>query len=262
MRGMKVLVTGGTGYIGSHACIELLAGGHVVTIIDNLSNSSISVLDRIEKIAGHRPGFQPLDVRDERGLEGLFETQGFDAIIHFAGVKAVAESVANPLKYYSNNVQGSATLFAVAIRHRVANIVFSSSATVYGNGTSSPISEEAPVGPINPYGRTKLVVEGMINDLCGANPSWGAVALRYFNPVGAHPSGLMGEAPSGVPSNLLPYVCQVAVGRLKELTVHGDDYPTPDGTAIRDYIHVMDLARGHLAALDYLAQERGMHAVN
>ena len=259
---MKVLVTGGTGYIGSHTCLELLSAGHGVTIVDNLSNSSVSVLDRIEQITGHRPGFQALDVRDERGLDALFAAQGFDAIMHFAGVKAVAESVADPLKYYSNNVHGSAILFGVAIRHHVTNIVFSSSATVYGDGASSPISEQAAVTPTNPYGRTKLAVEGIISDLCSADPSWGAVALRYFNPVGAHPSGLMGEAPSGVPNNLLPYICQVAVGRLKELTVHGDDYPTPDGTAIRDYIHVMDLASGHLAALNYLTRVRGIHTVN
>ena len=259
---MKILVTGGTGYVGSHTCIELLAAGHNVTIIDNLSNSSVKVLERIEKISAQRPGFHPLDIRDEEGLERLFAAQPFDAIVHFAGTKVMAESITDPLKYYSNNVYGSATLFAAAVRHGVTNIVFSSSAAVYGNAAVSPIGEETATSPANPYGRTKLVVEGMLGDLCGAMPAWGVVALRYFNPVGAHPSGLMGEAPNGVPTNLLPYLCQVAVGKLAQLTVHGGDYPTADGTAIRDYIHVMDLARGHLTALDYLTQARGMHAIN
>lgn len=259
---MKILVTGGTGYVGSHTCIELLAAGHDVIVIDNLSNSSIAVLERIEAIAKLRPAFHRLDIRDEGGLERLFASQPFDAIMHFAGVKVMAESITDPLKYYSNNVFGSATLFEAAARHGVTNIVFSSSAAVYGHAAVSPVGETSATSPANPYGRTKLIIEGMLEDLCAALPAWGVVALRYFNPVGAHPSGLMGEDPNGVPTNLLPYICQVAARKLPELTVHGGDYPTPDGTAVRDFIHVTDLARGHLAALDYLARVRGMHAIN
>lgn len=259
---MKVLVTGGTGYIGSHTCIELLAAGHAVTIVDNLSNSSPAVVERIARIAGRQPEFHQLDVRDAAGLERLFARQAFDALIHFAGVKAVAESVADPLKYYSNNVCGSAVLFDAALRHGVTRLVFSSSATVYGEAARSPIGEHAPLAPANPYGRSKRMVEELLADLYRANPALRAVALRYFNPVGAHPSGRVGEAPGGIPDNLMPYICQVAIGRLPELTVFGNDYPTPDGTAIRDYIHVMDLAEGHLKALDYLAREYGMNFIN
>lgn len=259
---MRVLITGGNGYIGSHTCIELLAAGHAVTIVDNLSNSSPAVVERIARIAGRQPEFHQLDVRDAAGLERLFARQAFDALIHFAGVKAVAESVADPLKYYSNNVCGSALLFDAALRHGVTRLVFSSSATVYGEAARSPIGEDAPLAPANPYGRSKRMVEELLADLCRANPGLRAVALRYFNPVGAHPSGRVGEAPGGIPDNLMPYLCQVAVGRLPELTVFGNDYPTPDGTAIRDYIHVVDLAQGHLKAFDYLEREGGMHFIN
>ncbi len=259
---MRVLITGGNGYIGSHTCIELLAAGHAVTIVDNLSNSSPAVVERIARIAGRQPEFHQLDVRDAAGLERLFARQAFDALIHFAGVKAVAESVADPLKYFSINVCGSALLFDAALRHGVTRLVFSSSATVYGEAARSPIGEDAPLAPANPYGRSKRMVEELLADLCRANPGLRAVALRYFNPVGAHPSGRVGEAPGGIPDNLMPYLCQVAVGRLPELTVFGNDYPTPDGTAIRDYIHVVDLAQGHLKAFDYLEREGGMHFIN
>ncbi|MBU6421824.1 MAG: UDP-glucose 4-epimerase GalE [Gammaproteobacteria bacterium] len=259
---MKILVTGGTGYIGSHACVELLTAGHAVVIVDNLSNSSPRVLERIAQITGRQPAFHELDVRDRAALDRIFDAGKFDAIIHFAGVKAVAESVADPLKYYSNNVYGSLTLFEAAARHDVTRVVFSSSATVYGETARSPIREDAATAPANPYGRTKLIVEQQLGDLCAAGSEWRVAALRYFNPVGAHPSGIIGEAPQGVPNNLMPYVCQVAAGRLSELSVFGHDYPTPDGTAIRDYIHVVDLARGHLKALEYLERTRGMHVIN
>jgi len=259
---MRVLVTGGTGYVGSHAYLALKAAGHTVTIVDNLSNSSPAVLVRIAQITDSQPDFHQLDVRDTQALERLFAKQPFDALIHFAGVKAVAESVADPLKYYSNNVCGSITLFETALRHGVMHLVFSSSATVYGENAHSPIGEDAAIAPTNPYGQSKRMVEKVLDDLCRSNPGLRAVALRYFNPVGAHPSGLIGEAPSGIPNNLMPYICQVAIGKLPELTVFGKDYPTPDGTAIRDYIHVMDLAEGHLKALDYLAREYGMNFIN
>ena len=259
---MKILVTGGTGYVGSHTSVELLAAGHAITIIDNLSNSSAVVLDRIETIAGIRPEFHKLDIRDGRGLDTLFRNHRFDAIIHFAGAKVVPESITDPLKYYSNNVFGSATLFGVALEHDVKQIVFSSSAAVYGNRAPSPVTERTPAAPPNPYGRTKLIVEGMLEDLCGAEPTLAVAALRYFNPVGAHPTGLIGESPNGIPSNLLPVICRVASGTLPRLTVHGDDYDTVDGTCIRDFIHVMDLARGHLAALDYVTMTPGLHIVN
>jgi len=259
---MKILVTGGCGYIGSHTCIALQAAGHAVTIVDNLSNSSPEVLPRIARIGGERPDFHWLDVRDAPELERLFAGRKFDALMHFAGVKAVAESVADPLKYYSNNVHGSITLFEAALRSGVTRLVFSSSATVYGESARSPIAEGAPTTPANPYGQSKRMVEAVLADLCRSNPGLRAVALRYFNPVGAHPSGLIGEAPSGIPNNLMPYICQVAAGRLPELTVFGNDYPTPDGTAIRDYIHVVDLAEGHLKALEYLERAGGMQIIN
>lgn len=259
---MKILVTGGTGYIGSHACVELLAAGHEVVIADNLSNSSDAVLDRIVKISGSRPAFQKLDVRDADALRQLFKQQPLDAVIHFAGVKAVAESVADPLKYYSNNVEGSLKLLQSMQAGGVKRIVFSSSATVYGVKAVSPIPEDASTDPANPYGRTKLMIEEMLQDQCRADPEFRAVALRYFNPVGAHGSGLLGEAPQGIPNNLVPYICQVAVGRRKELSIFGKDYPTPDGTAIRDYIHVVDLAHGHLRALEFLDLSPGFTPIN
>lgn len=259
---MQVLVTGGTGYIGSHACVELVRAGHQVTVLDNLSNSSLVVLDRLEQITGLRPEFHELDTRDLGGLDTLFEHSHFDAVMHFAGVKSVAESIADPEKYRDNNVGGSGTLMAVMAEHGVQRLLFSSSATVYGEAASSPIGETAPLGPINPYGESKLEVEKLMRVQCAADPEWCALALRYFNPVGAHASGRIGEAPQGTPNNLMPYICQVAIGRLPELAVFGSDYPTRDGTAIRDYIHVVDLARGHLAALEYSQSAKGFRVVN
>ncbi|MGH8282738.1 MAG: UDP-glucose 4-epimerase GalE [Gammaproteobacteria bacterium] len=259
---MKVLVTGGTGYIGSHCCVELLQTGHEVIILDNLSNSSPAVLDRLAKITSRSLPFHQLDVRDGPALNKLFAAGEFDAVIHFAGVKSVAESVADPHKYHDNNVAGSQTLMTAMSTYGVKCLLFSSSATVYGEAARSPITEGAPLGPVNPYGETKLRVEERLKAQCAADPEWRAVALRYFNPVGAHPSGLIGEAPQGVPNNLMPYICQVAVGRLPELAVFGHDYPTHDGTAIRDYIHVVDLARGHLEALKYLANAARFSIIN
>lgn len=259
---MKLLVTGGTGYIGSHTCVELLQAGHAVVIADNLSNSSSAVLERIARIAGKAPAFHKLDLRDAQGLQALLQRNPVAAVMHFAGVKAVAESVTDPLKYYDNNVNGSLTLFAAMREFGVKRVVFSSSATVYGAQAVSPIGERAATAPANPYGRTKLMIEEMLRDLCTADPEFRAVALRYFNPVGAHVSGLIGEAPQGTPNNLMPYICQVAAGKLPELRVFGKDYPTRDGTAIRDYLHVTDLARGHVQALDYLERVPGFFAVN
>jgi len=259
---LKILVTGGNGYIGSHACIELLDAGHGVIVADNLSNSSPGVLERITRITGRSAVFHKLDVRDAAGLERLLAEEHVEAVIHFAGVKAVAESVAEPLRYYSNNVEGSLKLLQAMQARGVKRIVFSSSATVYGSTAASPIPEDASMGPVNPYGRTKLMIEEMLQDLCRADPDFRAVALRYFNPVGAHGSGLIGEAPQGIPNNLMPYICQVAAGQLRELSIFGQDYPTPDGTAIRDYIHAVDLALGHLLALEFLERSPGFHAIN
>lgn len=259
---MKILVTGGTGYIGSHTCVELLVAGHEVVIADNLSNSSIRVLERIEEITGKQPVFCKLDMRNMDALQALLAQQPVEAVIHFAGVKAVAESVADPLKYYDNNVSGSLKLLMAVREHGVKAFIFSSSATVYGEATVSPIREEAPTAPANPYGRTKLVIEEMLQDQCRADPEFRAVALRYFNPVGAHPSGLIGEAPKGIPNNLMPYICQVAGQFKKELAIFGNDYSTPDGTAIRDYIHIVDLAQGHLRALNFMNGQPGFTTIN
>ena len=255
------LVTGGTGYIGSHAAVELLSVGHDVFIVDNLSNSKPSVLERIARIAGRRPGFAQIDVRDRAGLRRLFAERRFDAVIHFAGLKAVGESVARPLAYYDNNVSGSVALFDCMGEAGVKTIVFSSSATVYGDPASVPIREDFPLAAVNPYGRCKLMIEEILRDVQKADPAWRVALLRYFNPVGAHASGMIGEDPDGVPDNLMPYIAQVAVGRLPELPVYGGDYPTPDGTGVRDFVHVVDLARGHLAALDALRQP-GVLTVN
>ena len=257
-----ILITGGTGYIGSHTSVELLAAGHDVFIIDNLCNSKTSVLDRIERIAGKRPQFAQIDIRDRAALRRLFAAQRFAAVIHFAGLKAVGESVAQPLAYYDNNVSGSVALFECMAEAEIKTIVFSSSATVYGEPATVPIREDFPLTASNPYGRSKLVIEDILRDLVRADPAWRVGLLRYFNPVGAHPSGLIGEDPQGVPNNLMPYIAQVAVGRLKELSVYGADYATPDGTGVRDYIHVVDLARGHLAALQALQQRSGILTVN
>jgi len=259
---MQILVTGGTGYIGSHTVIELMAAGHEVSIIDNLCNSKASVLDRIERILDRRPRFWKLDIRDRAALRELLARHGFDAVVHFAGLKAVGESVQMPLVYYGNNVAGSVCLFDCMVEAGVKTIVFSSSATVYGQPRSIPVREDAPLHVTNPYGRAKLMIEDILRDVSRADSTWRIALLRYFNPVGAHMSGTVGEDPNGIPNNLMPYVAQVAAGKLKELPVYGKDYPTPDGTGIRDYIHVVDLARGHLAALEVLKSHRGVMTVN
>lgn len=259
---MKVLVTGGAGYIGSHTCVELLAAGHDVVVIDNLSNSKPVVFDRIEQICGRRPVFHMEDVRDSDKVAEIILLHGIEAVIHFAGLKAVGESVTQPLRYYDNNVTGSLAVFRAMMEAGVRSLVFSSSATVYGNPHSVPIDEDFPLSATNPYGRSKLMVEEMLRDLIIADDSWHIVLLRYFNPVGAHESGLIGEDPTGIPNNLMPYISHVAAGRQKELQVFGGDYPTPDGTGVRDYIHVVDLADGHIAALDWLHQHRGIHTFN
>lgn len=257
-----ILITGGTGYIGSHTVVEMIAAGHDVLIVDNLSNSKISVLDRIEKIAGRRPDFVKADIRDRSALKEIFSACRFDAVIHFAGLKAVGESVASPLKYYDNNVAGSVTLIECMVEAEVKNIVFSSSATVYGDPASVPIREDFPLTANNPYGRTKLIVEDILRDLVAADPDWRVGLLRYFNPVGAHPSGIIGEDPVSPPINLMPCVAQVAAGRRKELPVYGNDYPTVDGTVIRDFIHIVDAARGHVAAFQALREHSGILTVN
>ena len=258
----KILVTGGAGYIGSHTVVELMADGHDVFIIDNLCNSKASVIDRIERIAGRRPGFAPIDVRDRAALRRLLAEHRFDAVVHFAGLKAVGESVARPLAYYENNVSGSVVLFECLMESGVKTVVFSSSATVYGEPPSVQFREDFPLSPVNPYGRSKLMVEDILRDVAKTDSGWRVALLRYFNPVGAHASGLIGEDPNGMPNNLMPYIAQVAMGKLKELPVYGNDYPTPDGTGVRDYIHVVDLARGHLAALSALRERAGVLTVN
>lgn len=258
----NILVTGGTGYIGSHTVVELLANGFDVTILDNLSNSSRKVLPRINAISGQTPHFIEGDIRQSDLLSRLMGEREIDAVIHFAGLKAVGESVSHPLKYYQNNVEGSLTLFQAMAEHQCFNLVFSSSATVYGDPSTVPISESASRSATNPYGHSKLMIEDILFDLQRAETRWSTALLRYFNPVAAHPSGLIGEDPSGIPNNLLPYVAQVAVGKRERLTIHGNDYPTPDGTGVRDYIHVVDLAKAHIAALQNLAPSAGCHAYN
>ena len=259
---LSILVSGGSGYIGSHAVVELLAAGHRVHVIDNLSNSKALVVDRIEQICGVRPAFSLIDVRDKPALTGLFATNRFDAVIHFAGLKAVGESVAQPQRYYDNNVTGSLVLFEVMAAAGVRKLVFSSSATVYGDPHAVPIVESFPLQATNPYGRSKLMVEDILRDIAHADGDWSIALLRYFNPVGAHASGLIGEDPNGIPNNLMPYVSQVASGKRPFLSVFGNDYPTPDGTGVRDYIHVVDLAQGHLAAVDRIVAAPGVLTVN
>jgi UDP-glucose 4-epimerase len=244
------LLTGAAGYIGSHTCVELMAAGWSVVILDNLSNSSAVVIDRIERIAGRRPVFVEGDVRDRDTLRRIFSAHAIDAVVHFAGLKSVGESMAEPLRYYDNNVTGSVVLLESMQLHGVRRIVFSSSATVYGIADEMPLTEESPLAPINAYGRSKRMIEEVIGDVVANGSGWKAMLLRYFNPVGAHPSGSMGEDPAGIPNNLMPYIAQVAVGRHPQLSVYGGDYATPDGTGVRDYIHVMDLASGHVAALN------------
>lgn len=262
METKKILVTGGTGYIGSHTVVQLLQAGHEVVILDNLSNSKLSVVDRIERITGKRPAFVRGDIRDRDTLQELFIQHPIDAIMHFAGLKAVGESEAEPLKYFDNNVGGSITLFDEAGKVGVRTVVFSSSATVYGDPGYPQYREDTPLAPVNVYGRTKLMVEDVLRELRRTQPDWRIALLRYFNPVGAHESGLIGEAPSGIPNNLTPFIAQVAAGQREKLMVFGNDYPTPDGTGLRDYIHVEDLAAGHLAALQALNQQGGMITVN
>lgn len=259
---MSILVTGGAGYIGSHTCVVLLEAGYDVVIIDNASNSQPEVLDKITLITGRSVKYYPIDLLDRDAVLEVFEENSIDAVIHFAGLKAVGESVAHPLTYYHNNLTGTIILCEAMQAHGVHNMVFSSSATVYGANTQVPLTEDLPLAPINPYGRTKHMIEQILADVCHANSDWSAALLRYFNPVGAHESGEIGEAPNGVPNNLVPYVSQVAAGVLKELQVFGDDYPTPDGTGVRDYIHVMDLARGHLKALEFVQSSKGVEAFN
>jgi UDP-glucose 4-epimerase len=259
---MNVLLTGGAGYIGSITCVRLIEAGEQPFIYDNLVNSKPAVIDRIAAVTGVRPVFVQGDIRDRGRLDSLLQSHRIDAVIHFAGLKAVGESVRRPLDYYDNNVHGSRVLFGALHNAGVRTAVFSSSATVYGAAQSAPIDERAPVRPSNPYGRTKLIVEGMLDDLALAEPDWSVTMLRYFNPAGAHPSGLLGEDPQGVPNNLMPYIAQVAVGRRPRLTVFGDDYPTADGTGVRDYIHVMDLVDGHIAALRHCHGQAGARVYN
>ncbi len=251
----SVLLTGGTGYIGSHTCVELINAGYETVLFDNLCNSSPVVVDRIEEITGKQPPFIEGDVRDRAMLDRVFDEHPIDAVIHFAGLKAVGDSVSRPLDYYLNNVCGSTTLFDAMQAHGVRRIVFSSSATVYGMATDMPLTETSPTGPVNPYGHTKLIVEQMLHDMARTDPRWRVLCLRYFNPVGAHDSGMIGEDPGDTPNNLMPYVAQVAIGRLPRLRVFGNDYPTPDGTGVRDYIHVSDLSTGHVAAITRLLDD-------
>ena len=258
-----ILVTGGAGYIGSHTCVELLAAGYEVLVVDNFSNSKPEALRRVEEIAGRKLGaFYRADIRDKAALREIFKAHAIDAVIHFAALKAVGESVAKPLMYYDNNIAGTVALAEVMAEAGVKSLVFSSSATVYGDPASVPIREDFPTGPTNPYGRTKWMMEFVLSDLAAADPEWRVALLRYFNPVGAHASGRIGEDPNGLPNNLMPYVSQVAVGRLPQLRVFGGDYPTPDGTGVRDYIHVVDLAVGHVAAVRRLTERPGVLTVN
>jgi len=259
---MKILVTGGTGYIGSHTCLQLIEKGWQPVIIDSLVNSKISVLERIQKITGTRPAFIEGDVRDANFLQKVLKEHAIEAVIHFAGLKAVGESVNLPLKYYDNNVNGSVVLMEAMKQCNVKTLVFSSSATVYGNSSVPPWNEHVATSPTNPYGQSKLMVDQIMADVAVSDTTWSMTSLRYFNPVGAHPSGLMGEDPQGIPNNLMPFLAQVAVGRREALQVFGTDYPTPDGTGVRDYIHVTDLASGHIAALAYAQSRSGHHIFN
>lgn len=258
----RVLVTGGCGYIGSHTVVELQKNGFDVVIVDNLSNSKEAVLDRIQQITGTKPTFYKVDMTDKAALRGVFEKEKFSDVIHFAGLKAVGESVRKPLEYYRNNLDSTMNLLELMREFGVKNIVFSSSATVYGNPATVPITEDFPLSCTNPYGQTKLMIEYILKDLYKADASFNIALLRYFNPIGAHPSGLIGEDPNGIPNNLVPYITQVAVGKLERLNVFGNDYPTRDGTGVRDYIHVVDLAKGHLAALKKLSENCGLVIYN
>ena len=259
---MAILVTGGAGYIGSHTVVELLNLGKEVVIVDNLSNSSILVLDRIEAITGQRPAFYELDVCDKQGLRKVFEQESIEAAIHFAGYKAVGESVQKPVMYYENNIMSTLALVQVMSEFNVKKIVFSSSATVYGVHNQSPLIETMPTSATNPYGYTKVMLEQILKDVHVADSEWSIALLRYFNPIGAHESGLIGEDPSGIPNNLMPFIAQVAVGKRPELSVFGDDYDTVDGTGVRDYIHVVDLAIGHIKALEKVSEKKDVYIYN
>lgn len=259
---MNVLVTGGAGYIGSHTCVELLMAGHKVVVIDNFSNSNPVVFDRIERICGRRPLVYQEDIRNGNSVTKILLSHDIEAVTHFAGLKAVGESVEQPLKYYDNNVGGSLALFDAMKNAGIHTLAFSSSATVYGNPSRVPIDEDFPLSATNPYGHSKLMIEDILRDLVIAEDAFHIVLLRYFNPVGAHKSGLIGEDPAGIPNNLMPYISQVAAGRRKELKIFGGDYPTVDGTGVRDFIHVVDLARGHIVALDWLQHHKGVHVFN
>jgi UDP-glucose 4-epimerase len=259
---MKILVTGGTGYIGSHTVVEILKEGHEVVIIDNLYNSDLEVLNRIESISGIKPKFYEVDILDREGLRKVFSENNIDAVVHFAGLKAVGESVEKPLMYYNNNVSGTVVLCEVMAEFNVKKIVFSSSATVYGMNNEAPFTEEMPTSTTNPYGESKLMIEHILTDLQNSDPEWSVALLRYFNPIGAHESGLIGEDPTGIPNNLMPYITQVAVGKREKLSVFGSDYETHDGTGVRDYIHVVDLAIGHLKALDRIVKDNDTHIYN
>ncbi len=260
---MRILVTGGAGYIGSHTCVELIGAGHEVVIVDNLSNSSEIAVDRIGKITKSEVKFYKADLLDKAALNSVFDKEKVDAVIHFAGLKAVGESVRKPLEYYHNNITGTLNLCDVMRDHNVKNIIFSSSATVYGCPEKVPVTEDTPKGQCtNPYGWTKSMLEQILTDLHTADPEWNVVLLRYFNPIGAHESGLIGEDPKGIPNNLVPYVAQVAVGKLDKIKICGDDYDTPDGTGVRDYIHVVDLAKGHVKALKKFENNSGVSVYN
>ncbi len=260
---MNILVTGGAGFIGSHTCVELIESGYKVIVVDNLINSSKEAVRRVEKITGVTIPFYPVDLLDEEGLNKIFDKENIDAVIHFAGLKAVGESVEKPWSYYNNNITGTLNLCKVMMEHNVKNIIFSSSATVYGDPAETPITENCPKGDItNPYGHTKSMLEQMLSDIYKADNQWNVVLLRYFNPIGAHESGLIGEDPSGIPNNLVPYIAKVAVGKLDCLGVFGDDYDTPDGTGVRDYIHVVDLAKGHVKALKKIEDNSGLCIYN
>ena len=260
---MKILVTGGAGYIGSHTVVELLNSGYEVVVVDNLSNSSEKSLKRVEKITGKSVSFYKCDILDRAGLNKVLDKEKADACIHFAGLKAVGESVAKPWEYYENNIAGTLTLVDVLRNHGIKNIIFSSSATVYGDPAFIPITEECPKGVCtNPYGWTKSMLEQILTDIQKADPEWNVILLRYFNPIGAHKSGLIGENPNGIPNNLMPYITQVAVGKREKLTVYGNDYDTHDGTGVRDYIHVVDLAKGHVKALEKIREKAGLKVYN
>lgn len=259
---MAILVTGGAGYIGSHACVELLENGYDIVVLDNFINSKPESLNRVRKITGRDFKFYEADLLDKAAVEKVFEENSIDAVIHFAGLKAVGESVQKPLWYYHNNITGTLILCEVMAKHNVKKLVFSSSATVYGNPASVPISEDFPLSTTNPYGSTKLMIENILRDLAVADGAWSIALLRYFNPIGAHESGFIGEDPNDIPNNLMPYVAQVAAGKLEILSVFGNDYPTHDGTGVRDYIHVVDLARGHLKAVERVMAHPGVDAYN